>query len=226
MALLSLSIYLLLLLQICTADIFSPQQQQWKNFAGPQRHRLQARTSCDIDRISAREPNRRIQAEAGETHVWDLENDEFRCAGFVAIRQIIQSRGLLLPSYTNVPQIFYVIRGCVETFESGRHFASFGEEKERFSSDRHQKVREIRQGDVFAVLPGMTTWAFNDGENSLEIVSLLDLGNNANQLDLRIRKFFLAGKSFSHDEEKRRGEECRGDQCQEAGDRAFSREEE
>ncbi|XP_047314917.1 13S globulin seed storage protein 1-like [Impatiens glandulifera] len=212
MAFLSLGLFLMVLFHGCTAQ-FSPHQNQWQALGGAQRHRLQARTSCDIDRISAREPNRRFSAEAGETEIWDLENEEFLCAGFVAIRYTIQPRGLLLPSYTNAPQISYVIRGkgiqgavipgCAETFESSQ---------ESGFPDRHQKVREIRQGDVLSVFPGMTTWAFNNGENPLELISLLDLSNDANQLDLKIRKFFLAGNPSAA-----RGEERHGAQTKEAG---------
>lgn len=53
--------------------------------------------------------------------------------------------------------------------------------------DRHQKVRQFRQGDVLALPAGFTLWFYNNGEEQLETVALLDTSNEANQLDQTFR---------------------------------------
>ncbi|KAL0376795.1 UNVERIFIED_CONTAM: 11S globulin seed storage protein 1 [Sesamum calycinum] len=59
--------------------------------------------------------------------------------------------------------------------------------------DRHQKVRQFRQGDILALPAGLTLWFYNNGGEPLVTVALLDTGNAANQLDQTFRHFFLAG---------------------------------
>ncbi|KAL2230086.1 UNVERIFIED_CONTAM: 11S globulin seed storage protein Jug r 4 [Sesamum indicum] len=59
--------------------------------------------------------------------------------------------------------------------------------------DRHQKVRQFRQGDILALPAGLTLWFYNNGGEPLITVALLDTGNAANQLDQTFRHFFLAG---------------------------------
>ncbi|MDK0701803.1 cupin domain-containing protein, partial [Clostridium perfringens] len=58
---------------------------------------------------------------------------------------------------------------------------------------QHQKVRQIREGDVIALPAGVAHWIYNRGQSNLVLVSLYDVGNAANQLDQLFRKFFLAG---------------------------------
>ncbi|KAI8566440.1 hypothetical protein RHMOL_Rhmol02G0040600 [Rhododendron molle] len=96
------------------SQLLEQQQQQlrWQELRGAQQHRLRAKTDCQIQRINALEPDHRIEAEAGLTEIWDQNNnEELQCAGVAAVRHQIQPRGLLLPSYTNVPQIYYVSQG-------------------------------------------------------------------------------------------------------------------
>ncbi|KAL6970572.1 hypothetical protein U1Q18_030268 [Sarracenia purpurea var. burkii] len=204
---LSAIVFFLVLSHGCFAQLGQDQQQssqqqvQSEGALGTQQHRFRARTDCRVQRIQAREPDQRIEAEAGITEIWDQNNnDELRCAGVAAIRHVLQPKGLLLPSYTNAPQIYYVVRGraiqgtvisgCPETYES--YPQSGGRERQRIR-DRHQKVRQIREGDILAFPAGVARWVYNNGDSPLIVVSLLDLGNDANQLDLNIRKFFLAG---------------------------------
>lgn len=57
--------------------------------------------------------------------------------------------------------------------------------------DRHQKVRQFRQGDILALPAGLTLWFYNNGGEPLITVALLDTGNAANQLDqtFRVREY-------------------------------------
>ncbi|CAA2975575.1 11S globulin subunit beta-like [Olea europaea subsp. europaea] len=68
-----------------------------------------------------------------------------------------------------------------------------GSESQKQFFDRHQKVRQFRQGDVLALPAGITLWLYNNGQEPLVTVSLLDTANEMNQLDLQFRNFFLAG---------------------------------
>ncbi|EPS70989.1 hypothetical protein M569_03772 [Genlisea aurea] len=72
--------------------------------------------------------------------------------------------------------------------------------------DRHQKLRRIRQGDVLALPQGVTRWTYNDGDSELVTVSILDVANDNNQLDLNFRKFFLAGNPSSSGRQEGRRE--------------------
>lgn len=188
-----------LLLNASSALIADDQQQQdplWQSPRQPQQHRLRARTDCRVERLTAQEPTLRFDSEAGRTEFWDRNNQQFECAGVAAVRNYIDPRGLLLPHYNNAPQILYVVRGkgllgavipgCAETFETempqGEHYQS-----SRSFVDRHQKVRQFRQGDVLALPAGITLWFYNNGEERLETVALLDTGSEINQLDHTFR---------------------------------------
>lgn len=109
---LSLSLCALVLFNVCFAQI---EQQTMRQFGGQSRQqqqpRLRAKTDCQFERITAREPNHRIESEAGLTELWDSNNDEFVCAGVDVVRNTIHSKGLFLPYYTNAPQLIYIIQG-------------------------------------------------------------------------------------------------------------------
>ena len=75
----------------------------------PHQHRFQ--TECRLDNLNAQEPSKRIESEAGFTEYWDQNDDQFKCAGVALLRHTIQRRGLLLPSYSNAPRLFYVAQG-------------------------------------------------------------------------------------------------------------------
>ncbi|XP_027116578.2 11S globulin seed storage protein Ana o 2.0101 [Coffea arabica] len=205
----SLSLYVLLFLG-CLAQLGRPQP------------RLRGKTQCDIQKLNAQEPSFRFPSEAGLTEFWDSNNPEFGCAGVEFERNTVQPKGLRLPHYSNVPKFVYVVEGtgvqgtvipgCAETFESqgesfwgGQEQPGKGQEgqeqgskggqegrRQRFP-DRHQKLRRFQKGDVLILLPGFTQWTYNDGDVPLVTVALLDVANEANQLDLQSRKFFLAG---------------------------------
>ncbi|KAJ4825718.1 hypothetical protein Tsubulata_001217 [Turnera subulata] len=168
-----------------------------------QRELRSQQNQCQLERINALEPSRTFQSEAGNTEVWDENDEQFQCAGVAIMRHTIEQRGLLLPHYANAPKLIYVeqgtalhgaaIPGCPETYQSSGSQVA-GERGERGSSrDQHQKVRQIREGDVLALPAGVADWFYNNGESRLVLVVLLDTGNSANQLDQDFRKFFLAG---------------------------------
>ncbi|KAI8523046.1 hypothetical protein RHMOL_Rhmol13G0043900 [Rhododendron molle] len=162
------------------------------------------RGECQLGRLTAQEPQYRVQAEAGVTEFWDYNDDQFQCANVAVCRTIIQPRGLLLPSYTNAPKLFYVIQGrgmtgvmcsgCPETYQSSQQSERYreGGQSQRFR-DQHQKVRNFRKGDIIALPAGVAHWCYNDGDEELVILAMEDTGNNQNQLDNNPRKFFLAG---------------------------------
>lgn len=96
--------------------------------------------------------------------------------------------------------------GCAETYEaqsaqssrrsSRRMGRRIGAGKE---DDQHQKVRRVRRGDMIVVPAGTVQWCHNDGGQDLVAVAFLDLNNEDNQLDLRIRvfQFYLKNLNFN-----------------------------
>ncbi|GFP86024.1 11s globulin subunit beta [Phtheirospermum japonicum] len=190
-----------------------------------QQHRLRAKTSCSLQQLNAREPSRRFEYEAGSSEHWDPNCEEFECAGVEFVRHTIQPKGLLLPYYTNVPQLIYIIQGsgihgnvipgCAETYESSA--SSEGEQGEgrRSSGDRHQKLRRFRQGDILALQPGITHWAYNDGDTPIISVSFRDVANEANQLDLKFRN---PQATQSQGRERREHEYRRGEEQEQEQD--------
>ncbi|PIN08403.1 hypothetical protein CDL12_19023 [Handroanthus impetiginosus] len=224
LALLSLSLSFLFLFHGAIAQLELQQQ-----------HRLRAKTRCRIQKLTAREPSRRFESEAGVNEYWDTNSEEFECAGIEFVRHVIQPKGLLVPHYSNAPQLVYIVQGsgihgaifpgCAETYESEeeeeeqqqhgrRRFEEEEEERGGRRSDRHQKLRRIRRGDILALQEGITHWVYNDGDTPLIGVSILDVGSQANQLDLKYRRFFLAGNpgaSQSQDQDEGgRGRESEG----------------
>ncbi|KAG6789814.1 hypothetical protein POTOM_005940 [Populus tomentosa] len=83
-----------------------------------------------------------------------------------------------------------VIPGFPETFQSS---GQYSRDRRESSQDHHQKVRQVREGDVVALPSGVADWFYNNGDSPLVLVQLLDTSNAANQLDQDFRKFFLAG---------------------------------
>lgn len=66
---------------------------------------------CQIDELQAREPDIRIDCEAGRIESWDHYRTDFQCAGVAAQRVTIEANGLHLPSYTHSPQLMYIVKG-------------------------------------------------------------------------------------------------------------------
>ncbi|KAL3726963.1 hypothetical protein ACJRO7_031809 [Eucalyptus globulus] len=199
---------------------FGRQQQQ------QQRHPLRYRSECRLDKLNNLEPSRRIEAEAGFTELWDEEEEEFKCAGAIAARHVIRRNGLFLPSFTNAPELVYVVQGsgfhgavipgCPETYQSdessqfqGRGQGRRGEESEQ-RGDRHQKVRFISEGDVLALPAGVTHWIYNRGQSDLVLVSVLYTANEENQLDENYRQFFLAGNPQQYQQQGGRSRRYEG----------------
>ncbi|PON41532.1 11-S seed storage protein [Parasponia andersonii] len=211
-SLLCLSLLSLLLSNFCLAQI---EQVPLGIQSGQRQRQKQQRwqTQCQFERLNARQPNRRVESEAGVSEYWDIqgqEDDELQCAGVEVARHTIQQRGLLLPSFLNAPIIFYVLQGmhafiiysrgihgavipgCPETFGRGssqqyRGYLSQG------SEEQHQKVREIQAGDIVALPAGVASWVYNNGGSPLVLISFVDVGNQANQLDQFTRRFHLGG---------------------------------
>ncbi|GMI73985.1 CRUCIFERINA [Hibiscus trionum] len=187
---LSLSLSLLLLFNGCLAH---HQQQQF-----------QSQNECQINRLNTIEPNTRIPSEAGTTEWWNPNTQQLSCAGVSVMRHNVEPNGLVLPSFTNAPQLVYIVQGrgiqgtvmpgCADTFqESTQSHGKF--------RDQHQKIRRFRQGDVIALPAGVVHWSYNDGNERLVTVNLLHTANSANQLDSNPRRFHLAGNP---EEEQRR----------------------
>ncbi|KAK6914095.1 Cupin 1 [Dillenia turbinata] len=184
----------------CFAQV--EQQLTWQTREQLQQHSTRQRTDCSIQNLAAMEPTRVIGSEAGRVELWEQNNEQFQCAGVAVIRYLIDSSGLLLPSAMNVPKLIYVVRGygvqgvvipgCADTYQSIRQSIS-GERGQQRMMDQHQKLRRIRAGDVIAVPAGVTVWTYNDGGEQLECISFHDMANEENQLDMNLRKFFLAG---------------------------------
>ncbi|KAJ6315090.1 hypothetical protein OIU78_018555 [Salix suchowensis] len=230
--LLSLTFCFLVLFNCCFAQIEQVTSQRGQQQQG--KRRSQQQNECQFDRIKALEPARRIKSEAGVTEIWDENDQQFQCAGVVVIRHTIKQQGLLLPSYSNTPKFIYVdqgrgfhgaaIPGCPETFQSsGQNSRDRRESSEdQQQKDQHQKVRQVREGDVVALPAGVADWFYNNGDSPLVLVQLLDTSNAANQLDQDFRKFFLAGnpqqelqsqrssnQRGQHEGESRRGQQER-----------------
>ncbi|KAI3469779.1 hypothetical protein Pfo_026442 [Paulownia fortunei] len=213
----------LFLFHACIAQLELPQQQLWQSLQKGQQHRLRAKTHCRIQQLNAQEPSYRLESEAGVTEFWDTNSEEFECAGVEFVRHVIEPNGLLLPYYTNAPQLVYIVQGhgiqgtiipgCAETYESESSYSSSEEGEEgqgRRRSDRHQKLRRFRRGDILALQRGITHWAYNDGDTPIISVSIRDVASETNQLDLKFRKFFLAGNPQAAQSQGQQGE--RGEQ--------------
>ncbi|XP_054796613.1 11S globulin seed storage protein Ana o 2.0101-like [Prosopis cineraria] len=153
---------------------------------------------CQLDRLESLKPAYRIESEGGLTESWNHSDKILRCAGVTLVRRTVQPKGLVLPSYTNAPQLLYYVRGsgiqgmtifpsCPESFEEP-------EESERQEHrEQHQKVHEIGEGDIIAIPAGIGYWFYNNGKTPLVVVILIDTSNADNQLDGKPRRFYLAG---------------------------------
>ncbi|KAM3752366.1 hypothetical protein ACB098_03G012600 [Castanea mollissima] len=221
--------FLVLLINGCLAHRQWQQQQEFNQ--------------CQLDSLDALEPNNRIEAEAGVTEAWDPNNKQFQCVGVAVVRRTIEHNGLLLPQYTNTPQLIYiekgygilgvVLPGCPNTYQESQEQQQ-GQDRRSQDRDQYQKIRNFRQGDIIALPAGVTHWLYNDGESEVVALSLLDIKNQANQLDQNPRNFYLAGnpedefqqqnRSRRHQQEQGQGhrEGGRHGQQQEQGNNLFS----
>ncbi|KAI3425657.1 uncharacterized protein J3R85_010026 [Psidium guajava] len=168
---------------------------------------------CRLRRIRATQPDQRIESEGGVTELWSQDDEQFQCAGVAAVRNILRPNALFLPEFINAPRLVFIERGrgllginypgCPETYHSdrssggsgrrGRGWQEEGQQGDWGRRDQHQKVHRIRRGDIIAIPEGAVHWCHNDGNEELIAVSIFDLNNQGNQLDQRLRAFFLAG---------------------------------
>lgn len=96
------------------------------------------------------------------------------------------------------------IPGCAETYESesfedlrsrraSRQGSLRGEQGEQQGegrrTDQHQRVHRIRRGDILAIPAGATHWCYNDGNQELVAFAVIDINNQANQLDQQYRVY-------------------------------------
>ncbi|XP_077226777.1 cocosin 1-like [Tasmannia lanceolata] len=178
------------------------QIEQTREREGQQR-RLREQSECRIQSLSALEPNRQVEAEAGLTEHWDENNEQFQCAGVAATRYTIQPKGLLLPFFSNAPQLSYIVQGrgisgpvipgCPESFQQFEQSRQSEQERGQRYSDQHQRIQHFREGDILAFPAGVSHWCYNDGEEPVVVVVVHDTSSNANQLDQNLRRFQLAG---------------------------------
>ncbi|KAL3644968.1 11s globulin seed storage protein 2 [Castilleja foliolosa] len=171
--------------------------------------KLSEEQQCRFQKINAVQPSQRVESEGGFTELWDEREDQFQCAGVVAMRNTIRANGLSLPNYHPTPRLVFIERGqgiigitfpgCAETYHAyktqyTRESVEAWEAKQKGSvRDLHQKVHRIRQGDIVAIPPGAAHWCYNDGNEELVAVSINDLNHVSNQLDQKFRAFYLAG---------------------------------
>ncbi|XP_077250734.1 cocosin 1-like [Tasmannia lanceolata] len=173
-------------------------------FQQGQQRRFRDQSECRIQSLSALEPNRRVEAEAGVTESWDENNEQLDCAGVAATRYTIEPKGLLLPFFSNAPKLVYieqgrgisgvVIPGCPESFQDFQQSQQSEQERGQRNRDQHQRVQQFRQGDILALPAGVSHWCYNDGETPVVAVVVYDTSSYANQLDRNLRRFQLAGR--------------------------------
>ncbi|XP_074566999.1 cocosin 1-like [Curcuma longa] len=185
--------------------------------------RLGYRSQCQLERLAALEPTRRVPSEAGFTEYFDQFHEQLQCAGVVAYRRTIQPRGLVLPYYSDAPRLVYIVQGrgisgtvipgCPESFQSLRQgFEQQWEEEVESQSqqrfrDEHQRVQFFREGDVLAYPAGVANWVYNNGEVPIVAITVADTSSNANQLDRQHRQFLLAGRERQSQEQIAQAEE-------------------
>ncbi|KAK4803749.1 hypothetical protein SAY86_003566 [Trapa natans] len=92
---------------------------------GPRHRGGRELDECQLSRLNSLEPTNRIQCEAGTIESWDPNEDEFRCAGVTVVRHIIEPNGLLLPSYTNAPQLIYIVEGDMLNMHNSLYYKLF-----------------------------------------------------------------------------------------------------
>ncbi|ONK61896.1 uncharacterized protein A4U43_C08F34690 [Asparagus officinalis] len=87
-----------------------------------------------------------------------------------------------------------VVPGCPESFQQFQQQSQRRRGQGQRSSDQHQRINHFREGDILALPAGVVHWAYNDGDQPVVAITVVDTGNNANQLDRNHRQFLLAGR--------------------------------
>ncbi|KAI3772990.1 hypothetical protein L6452_04186 [Arctium lappa] len=176
--------------------------------------RLGGTEMCSLQRLTASQPSQRYEYEGGSIELWNLNEDQFQCVGVQPERKTIQPNSLSLPSFHPYPRLVFIEQGvgligvhfpgCAETYDTGvqqqhqqqgpRRMGEGGQFEQR---DSHQKIRRFYPGDIIAIPAGAVHWTYNDGNQEVVAVSINDLNNPANQLDMQPRPFYLAGGAAS-----------------------------
>lgn len=166
---------------------------------------------CNLQRLSATQPAQRLEFEGGSIETWDVNDDQFQCVGVAPMRKTIQPNSLALPSFHPFPRLVFIeegegiigvhFPGCPETFDTGvggqeqqqEWIRRMGRQGQEGQQDSHQKVHRFRRGDIIAIPAGAVHWTYNDGNQEVVAISINDINNPANQLDMQPRSFYLAG---------------------------------
>lgn len=75
------------------------------------RDQPELQNECQLERLSALEPDNRIESEAGLIETWNPNNKQFRCAGVALSRCTLQRNALRTPFYSNAPQEIFIQQG-------------------------------------------------------------------------------------------------------------------
>ncbi|KAJ9547821.1 hypothetical protein OSB04_020364 [Centaurea solstitialis] len=168
---------------------------------------------CNLQRLTAGQPSERNEYEGGSIEFWNVNEDQFQCVGVEPARKTIHPNSLSLPSFHPYPRLIFIEQGegivgvhfpgCAETYDTGVQQGQgqgprrMGEGGMFEQKDSHQKVHRFYPGDIIAIPAGAVHWIYNDANQEVVAVSINDLNNPANQLDMQRRPFFLAGGSGS-----------------------------
>ncbi|KAJ9547822.1 hypothetical protein OSB04_020365 [Centaurea solstitialis] len=160
---------------------------------------------CNLQRLTAGQPSERNEYEGGSIEFWNVNEDQFQCVGVEPARKTIHPNSLSLPSFHPYPRLIFIEQGqgivgvhfpgCAETYDTG------------VQQGQGQGPRRMGEGGILTpkgppFTPGLSTrsavhWIYNDANQEVVAVSINDLNNPANQLDMQRRPFFLAGGSGS-----------------------------
>ncbi|KAL5198275.1 hypothetical protein ABZP36_001787 [Zizania latifolia] len=178
---LPLCLGLLLFLQVSTASVSfggSPLQSASRGFRGGDQQASQQQ--CRFEHLAAVEATHQQRSEAGFTEYFNTEaRNEFRCAGVNVRRMVVESKGLVLPTYANAHKLVYIVQGrgvlgiampgCPATFQQ---MATASSDEAQMSTqklmDEHQQLQQFSQGDLIAIPAGVAHWLYNNGDSPVE----------------------------------------------------------
>lgn len=103
------ALFVLFLSYGCQAQLDFDRQSMGQPLSSMRR--LGYRSQCQVERLTALEPTRRVPSEAGFTEYFDQNNEQLQCAAVTAHRRTIMPRGLLLPSFSSAPSLVYILQG-------------------------------------------------------------------------------------------------------------------
>ncbi|CAL5097187.1 unnamed protein product [Urochloa decumbens] len=141
-------------------------------------------SGCEFtfDKLQPLEPLPKLKAEAGTVEHFNDTNHQLSCAGVSLIRVVVDSRGLVLPSFTNGGALIYAIKGS-------------GFVGVTFPGCPETPYSHLKEGYVATVPAGDSVWIYNDGGKPLEMLVLFTTSGKANKLWPKNRDFNLAGSS-------------------------------